>query len=124
MGLAPDQRVVSGVLHEYPLGPRHAERRRASAAPSLASGGSGAGTHLVEAVRAVDRTIVAREEWHEGLSATLGADRGMHLALTAIPVASPSDPQGSILLCDGSAALAALGLVDQPLAGVELLLAR
>src|SRR3990170_3350927 len=82
---------------------------------------SGAGANLVEAVRAVDRSIVAREERHQGLAPALGADRGVHLALPPVPAAG-ADPQRTVLLGDGAAALATLGLVDEALAGVELLL--
>jgi len=86
---------------------------------------SGPGANLVEAVGAVDRPVVAWKEWHECLPAALRADCGVHLALPTVTVlAAASDAKGAILLRDGSAALAALWLVHQPLAGVELLLAR
>src|SRR5688500_4174682 len=84
--------------------------------------GSGPGADLVEAVRAVHRPVVAREERHERLSAALGADGGVHLALAPVGP-SGADAEGAVLLGDGAAALAALRLVDEPLAGVELLLA-
>src|SRR5579859_1733016 len=80
---------------------------------------SGAGPHLVEAARAVDRPVVPRQERDERLATAFGADRGMHLALAAIPAA---DAEGSVLLGDRPTALAALGLVDETLLRIELLL--
>jgi len=86
-------------------------------------GASDSGAHLVEAVGAIHGPVVARKEGHKCLSAALGANGRVHFSLS--PVAAPSsDAQSSVLLGDGSAALTSLRLVDQSLAGVELLLAR
>src|SRR5687768_5300774 len=86
---------------------------------------SGSGANLVEAVGAIDRPVVAGQEGNQSLPAALGAYRRVHLPLSAIAAASPStDAQSAVLLCNRSAALAALRLVHQPLAGIELLLAR
>src|SRR5688572_23400380 len=107
---------------------RDESRAHKSAASSAALtsvcvvGASGSGAHLVEAVGAVHGPVVARKEGHERLSTALGTRGRVHLSLS--PVAAPArDAQGSVLLGDGSAALASLRLVHQPLAGVELLFA-
>jgi len=92
----------------------------AGGAQIQAGGLSGAGSHLVEAVGAVDRTVVARQERHERLAAALRAHGGMHLPLAPVPVSAP-DPEGPVLLGDGTTALASLRLIDESLAGIELL---
>src|SRR5687768_2290556 len=75
----------------------------------------GAGPDLVEARAAVHRPIVARREWHYRLPAARAADRGVELA-------RPFVRSGALGRC--SAGGAALGVVDQALAGIERLLAR
>ena len=67
--------------------------------------------HLSEALAAVDRTVLARLEGNLASLAAAGADSVKHLALTA----------GSVL-AGITAGLAALGLVLETTAGVELLL--
>src|SRR5687768_1430304 len=104
---------------------RRRPQLRGGCHPSAGRGSSGAGADLVEAIRAVHRSVVAWQERHERLPAALGAHRRVHLALSAIAaVRGATDPERPVLLRDRAAALATLWLVDQALAGVELLLAR
>src|SRR6266540_1450507 len=76
---------------------------------------SDSGTHLVEAAAAVDGPIVARQERHECLTSAFRTYRGVHLTLSVAPACR--NPQRSILLGDGTAALAPLRLVHEPLLG-------
>jgi len=76
--------------------------------------GQGPGPDLVEARTAIDRSIIPRRERHDGLTPTGPADRGMEFA-RALGGAGP--------LGDRPARRAALGVVGQPLAGKEGLLA-
>src|SRR5690349_3861163 len=89
--------------------------------------GSGAGrsrgrgglrADLVEAGGAVDRAVVPRLERHHGLAATAVADRRVVLAGAGGAARGPRALRG------GAARGAALGVVGQPLAAEELLLAR
>ena len=68
--------------------------------------------HLSEALAAVDRTVLARLEGNLAGLAAAGADSVEHLALTT-----------GRILAGIAAGLAALGLVLETTAGVELLLA-
>ena len=70
--------------------------------------------HLSEALIAIDRPVSCGEEWNLGIFTTVGADNRVHL-----PDAAASIP----LLFTRLAAIAApLGLIDEPTAGIELLL--
>ena len=73
------------------------------------------GPNLVEAGTAVDGPVVPWREWHDGLAPAGPADRGMEL---------PRAVRRAGALRDRSAGRAALGVVGQPLAGKEGLLAR
>ena len=74
-----------------------------------------AGSDLVETGTAIDRPIVPRREWHDGLAPAGPADRGVELAWALVR----SSPLGG-----GPARWASLRVVRQPLAGVEGLFAR
>src|SRR5688500_11210804 len=103
---------------------RRRPQLRGGCNPTAGRESSGAGADLVEAIRAVHRSVVAGEEGHERLSTALRAHRGVHLSLSAVAaVRGATDAECPVLLCDRAAALATLWLVDQALAGVELLLA-
>ena len=88
-------------------------RRKAAV---LSHGGCGCGElfllllHLGEALRAVDRAVLTGLEGDPGLTAAVGADSGVHLALGA-----------GVVLAGVAAGLAALGLVDEASLSVELL---
>jgi hypothetical protein len=100
---------------------RRAPRVRRSVGAMVRAEGLGpGGAHLVKAARAVDRPVVPRQERNKCLATALRADRGVHFALTASPTVA--DAEGSILLRDRAAARTTLGLVDQALLSVELLL--
>src|SRR4029453_11962495 len=73
------------------------------------------GSDLVEARAAIDRSIVARREWNDGLPPAGSADRRVELSRALV---------GAGALGDRSTRRAPLGVVRQPLAGKERLLAR
>jgi len=73
--------------------------------------------HPLEAITAIDGLIVARQEWHLVLFATLGADDGVHFARSTI---SPTGRH--CLFAALSAIRAATWLVEQSFLLVELLL--
>ena len=73
-----------------------------------------AGTDLVEARAAIDRSIVPRRERHDGLTPAGPADRGVEFARALVV------PRA---LGGGAARRASLRVVDQTLAGEEGLLA-
>ena len=76
--------------------------------------GQGPGSDLVEARAAIDGSIVPRREWHDGLTPAGPAHRGMKLSWAL---------GGASALGDRSAGRTPLGVVGQPLAREEGLLA-
>src|SRR3954471_23779021 len=76
-------------------------------------GGRQLGANLVEARAAVDRPVISWRERDHRLAAAAAADRGVELARAA---------DGPGALRDGPTRRAALGVVEQSLAGEEALL--
>jgi hypothetical protein len=74
--------------------------------------------HSLEAIAAIDRLIITRQEWHLILFATLGADYGMHFARPTI-----STTGRYCLLAALPTIRAAAWLVEQSFLLIELLLA-
>src|SRR5690242_8626838 len=96
---------------------RRSSARRTAASLSMVTSGLVAEAHALKAVAAIDRLVVARQEWHLILFATLGAGNDVHLARAPVPPAG-----GHRLLAALATLRAATWFVEQSFLLVKLLL--